>query len=226
MKSPSHLRMSNQPPQKKPVEFEEAINFVNKIKKGKQVHHRGLPGGCSTFPRALRLTCGSLLTFYLILQEQPSIHFAPSHRNAMLRDRSSAMPPMRQMHVDKKERTMGSYADHDLSVDRPDPDHDRALMKVDKEQRRRGEKEKERREDRERRERDRDDRDFDHDGSRDFNMQHFPHKRKSARRTEDLATEQLHPGMYGQEFAYCDKVKEKLRNPDDLPGISEVPPYF
>lgn len=22
-------------------------------------------------------------------------------------------------------------------------------------------------------------------------------------------------GMYGQEFAYCDKVKEKLRNPDD-----------
>lgn len=49
---------------------------------------------------------------------------------------------------------MGSYADHDLSVDRPDPDHDKALMKADKEQRRRGEKEKERREDRERRERD------------------------------------------------------------------------
>lgn len=103
------------------------------------------------------------------------------------------------MHCCQKERTMGSYADHDLSVDRPDPDHDRALMKVDKEQRRRGEKEKERREDRERRERDRDDRDFDHDGSRDFNMQHFPHKRKSARRTEDLATEQLHPGGEGDE---------------------------
>lgn len=90
----------------------------------------------------------------------------------------------------QKERPVGSYPEHDLSVDRPDLDHDRALMKVEKEQRRRSEKEKERREDRERR----DDRDFDHDGSRDFNMQRFPHKRKSTRRGEDLATDQLHQG--------------------------------
>lgn len=30
-----------------------------------------------------------------------STQFAPSQRNSMLRDRSSAMPPMRQMHIDK-----------------------------------------------------------------------------------------------------------------------------
>ncbi|BBG94142.1 SIN3-like 4 [Prunus dulcis] len=215
------LEDEQQPPQKKPVEFEEAINFVNKIKtrfQGDDHENKSITEVYQEVAALFQEHSDLLVEFTHFLPDTSgtaSIHFAPSHRNAMLRDRSSAMPPMRQMHVDKKERTMGSYADHDLSVDRPDPDHDRALMKVDKEQRRRGEKEKERREDRERRERDRDDRDFDHDGSRDFNMQHFPHKRKSARRTEDLATEQLHPGMYGQEFAYCDKVKEKLRNPDD-----------
>ncbi|XP_016647559.1 PREDICTED: paired amphipathic helix protein Sin3-like 4 isoform X1 [Prunus mume] len=253
------LEDEQQPPQKKPVEFEEAINFVNKIKtrfQGDDHVYKSFLDILNMYRKENKSITEVYQEVAALFQEHSdllvefthflpdtsgtaSIHFAPSHRNAMLRDRSSAMPPMRQMHVDKKERTMGSYADHDLSVDRPDPDHDRALMKVDKEQRRRGEKEKERREDRERRERDRDDRDFDHDGSRDFNMQHFPHKRKSARRTEDLATEQLHPGgegdenfaehlisssyddknsaksMYGQEFAYCDKVKEKLRNPDD-----------
>lgn len=81
--------------------------------------------------------------------------------------------------------------DRDLSVDRPDPDHDRSLMRVDKEQRRRGEKD--RREDRDRRERERDDREFDHDGNRDFNMQRFPHKRKAPSR------EPLHQGGEGDE---------------------------
>ena len=89
--------------------------------------------------------------------------------------------------------------DHDLSVDRPDPDHDRSLMKVDKEQRRRGEKDKERREDIERRERERDDRDFEHDGNRDFNVQRFPHKRKSGRKVEDSAGEQIHQSGDGDE---------------------------
>lgn len=94
-----------------------------------------------------------------------------------------------------------SHAERDLSVDRPEPDHERALMKLDKDQRRRGEKEKERREDRDRREHDRDrvDRDYEHDGRRDFNMHRFPHKRKSARRIDDPSTEHLHPGGEGDE---------------------------
>lgn len=92
---------------------------------------------------------------------------------------------------------MVSHADRDLSVDRPDPDHDRGVMRIDKEQRKRGEKEKERREDRERRERD--DRDFEQDGNGDSNMHRYPHKRKSGRRVEDSAAEQLHQGGEGDE---------------------------
>lgn len=92
---------------------------------------------------------------------------------------------------------MVSHTDRDLSVDRPDPDLDRAVMRLDKEQRKRGEKEKERRDDRERR--DRDDRDFEHDGNRDSSMHRYPHKRKSARRVEDSAAEQLHQGGEGDE---------------------------
>ncbi|KAM1303484.1 hypothetical protein ACFX2F_021293 [Malus domestica] len=242
-----------QPPQKKPVEFEEAINFVNKIKtrfQGDDHVYKSFLDILNMYRKENKSIQEVYQEVAALFQDHPDLlveftHFLPDttgtasihppHRNSMLRDRSSAMPTMRQMHADKKERTVGSYADHDLSVDRPDPDHDKALMKADKEQRRRGEKEKERREDRERRERD--DRDFDHDGSRDLNMQRFPHKQKSARRTED--TEQLQPGgeghenfaanlisfsyddknyaksMYGQEFAFCEKVKEKLRNPED-----------
>lgn len=94
---------------------------------------------------------------------------------------------------------MASHGDRDLSVDRPDPDHDRSLMKAEKEQRRRGEKEKERREDRDRRDRERDDRDFEHVVSRDFNMQRYPHKRKSTRRVEDSAGEQMQQGGDGDE---------------------------
>lgn len=91
------------------------------------------------------------------------------------------------------------------------------MMRADKEQRRRGEKEKERREDRDRRERDRDDRDYEHDGNRDFNMQRFPHKRKSARRVEDSAAE--HPdgdgdeafGMLPSSSTYDDKTSVKSK---------------
>lgn len=69
-------------------------------------------------------------------------------------------------------------------------------MRVEKEQRKRGEKD--RREDRDKRDRERDDKEFDHDGSRDFNLQRFPHKRKPSRRAED-SSEQLHQGGEGDE---------------------------
>ncbi|PON46541.1 Histone deacetylase interacting protein [Parasponia andersonii] len=249
-----------QPLQKKPVEFEEAINFVNKIKtrfQGDEHVYKSFLDILNMYRKENKSITEVYQEVATLFQDHPdllvefthflpdtsataSTHYPPSARNSMLRDKTSAMPTMRQIHVDKKERTMG---DCDLSVDHPDPDHDRSLMKVDKEQRRRGEKEKEkekeRREDRERRERERDDRDFDHDGNRDFNMQRYPHKRKSGRKVEDSAAEQIHQvgegdenfglrpisssyddknsakSIYGQEFAFCEKVKEKLRNADD-----------
>ncbi|XP_057948540.1 paired amphipathic helix protein Sin3-like 4 isoform X2 [Malania oleifera] len=247
-----------QPPVKKPVEFEEAINFVNKIK----TRFQGDDHVYKSFLDILNMYRKENKSISEVYQEVAALfhdhsdlldefthflpdssatattHHAPSGRNSILRDRSSAIPTMRQMHIDKKERTAASHADRD-SVDYPDHDHDRTLVRADKEARRRGEKEKERREDRDRRERERDDRDFEHDGCRDINnMQHLPHKRKSARRIEDSVDDQLHrigegaenigmrPGsssyddknalksMYNQEFIFCEKVKETLQNPD------------
>ncbi|XP_022151191.1 paired amphipathic helix protein Sin3-like 4 isoform X1 [Momordica charantia] len=249
----------DQPPQKKPVEFEEAINFVNKIKtrfQGDDHVYKSFLDILNMYRKENKSITEVYQEVAALFQEHPDLlveftHFLPdssaagsthfgSSRSFMLRDRHSAMPTMRQMQVDRKERTIVSHAERDLSVDRPEPDHDRALLKLDKDQRRRGEKDKERREDRDRREHDRDrvDRDYEHDGRRDFNMHRFPHKKKSARKIDDSSTEQLHPGgegdenfgvhpissyddknsaksIYSQEFAFCERVKEKLRNADD-----------
>ncbi|KAI4314256.1 hypothetical protein L6164_027183 [Bauhinia variegata] len=235
-----------QPPQKKPVEFEEAINFVNKIKnrfQGDDHVYKSFLDILNMYRKENKSIHEVYQEVAALFQDHPdlldefthflpdasataSLHFAQSARNSMLRDRSSAMPAGRQMHIDKRERAIASHGDRDLSVDRPDTDHDRPLMR-DKEQRRL--KEKDRREDRE----------FDNDGKRDFNMQHFLHKRKSGHRAEDSGADPLHQGgdvdehfdmrpmssacddkssvksMYSQELAFCDKVKEKLRNPED-----------
>ncbi|KAF7809233.1 paired amphipathic helix protein Sin3-like 4 isoform X1 [Senna tora] len=247
-----------QPLQKKPVEFEEAINFVNKIKS----RFQGDDHVYKSFLDILNMYRKENKSISEVYQEVASLfhdhpdlldefthflpdnsatastHNGPSARNSMLRDRSSAMPTVRQMHVEKRERTMASQGDHDLSVDPPDPDNDRVLTKAEKEQRRRVEKEKDLREERDRREREQDDRNYGHDGSRDFSMQRFLHKRKSGRRTEDAGAEPLHQAgdsdenfsmrpmsstcddkssvksMYSEEFAFCEKVKEKLRNSD------------
>ncbi|XP_073227098.1 paired amphipathic helix protein Sin3-like 4 isoform X1 [Cicer arietinum] len=160
-----------------------------------------------------------------------STHFA-SARNSLLRDRSSAMTTVRQMHVDKRERTTALHGDRDLSVNHPDPELDRGLMRPDKEQRRR-EREKDRREERDRRERERDDRDYDNnDGSRE----RLSHKGKSGHRAIDPGTEPLHDAdekfdmhpiasacedksslksMCSPVLAFLEKVKEKLSNPED-----------
>ncbi|KAF8399358.1 hypothetical protein HHK36_015223 [Tetracentron sinense] len=253
------LPLEDEPPLKKPVEFEEAINFVNKIKTRFQNDDHVYKSFLDIL-NMYRKENKSITEVYqevaVLFHEHRDlldefIHFlpdssataptqhAPYGRNSAMRrdERSPAIPQLRQMH---RERTLISHADRDLSVDRPDPDHDKAPMKVDKEQRKRTEKEKERKEDRDRRDRDRDDRDLEHDSNRDFNsMQRLPHKRKSGRRVEVSVAEQLHQGgegaenfgmhpisssyddknalksVYNQEFGFCEKVKEKLHNSDD-----------
>lgn len=94
--------------------------------------------------------------------------------------------------VCQREKIIASHGDHDLSVDRPDPDHDRGLIRTEKEQRRRVEKEKDHREERDRRERERDDRDYEHDGGQD--RERLSHKRKSDHRVEDSGAEPLVDG--------------------------------
>ncbi|ESW29526.1 hypothetical protein PHAVU_002G077800 [Phaseolus vulgaris] len=234
-----------QPAPKKPVEFEEAINFVNKIKtrfQGDDHVYKSFLDILNMYRKENKSITEVYQEVAAIFQDHPDLldeftHFLPdasaaasthyaSARNSILRDRSS-MPTVRPMHVEKRERTMVSHGDHDPSGDRPDLDHDRGLLRIEKE-RRRVDKEKERREDRDKREREKDDRDYEHDRER------FPHKRN--RKVEDSGAEPLLDAdenfvmrpmsstcddknslksMYSQELAFCEKVKEKLRNPDD-----------
>ncbi|KAF5726781.1 paired amphipathic helix protein Sin3-like 4-like isoform X3 [Tripterygium wilfordii] len=223
------LASDNEPPQKKPVEFDEAINFVNKIKtrfQGDDRVYKSFLDILNMYRKENKSISDVYMEVAALFEDHTDLltefrHFLPDTSAAgsvnyissgRFRDRSSGMPAMRQMVVDKRERTAASHSDRDLSVDRPDLDHDRGLMKTEKEQQRRGEKEEDRRDDRERRDHERDDRDFEHDGNRDFNMQR---KWKPGRRPEGSMGEQLHQGMISQELAFCEKVKEKLHNPDD-----------
>ncbi|XP_031386160.1 paired amphipathic helix protein Sin3-like 4 isoform X2 [Punica granatum] len=246
------ITLPEDPPQKKHVEFEEAINFVNKIK----TRFQGDDRVYKSFLDILNMYRKENKSIQQVYQEVAALfkdhvdlleefrHFLPdnssatsplchpSGRSSLLRDRSSTMPSIRPVQIDKKERVSGLHADHDVSVDRPDIDHDQALMKADKESRRRGDREEKRRDDRDRRDRDHDDRDCEHDSNRDISKQRFPQKRQSFRQGAD----QLHQdggddenfgalrgsssyddkiavkNMYSKEFAFFDKVKERLHD--------------
>ncbi|WJX87923.1 hypothetical protein P8452_70061 [Trifolium repens] len=239
------------PPLKKPVEFEEAINFVGKIKTRFQGNDRVY----KTFLDILNMYRKETKTITVVYQEVSALfqdhadlleefthflpdtsgaaaaHFASAPARNSLRDRNSAMPTVRQTHVEKREKTIALHADRDLGVDHSDPELDRGVMRADKEQRRR-EREKDRREERDRRERERDDRDYDNDGNREL----LSLKRKSGHRAVDAGTEPSHDAdekldmhhissasedksslknMCSPVLAFLEKVKEKLRNPED-----------
>ncbi|XAR48027.1 hypothetical protein NMG60_11030718 [Bertholletia excelsa] len=237
---PKGYEIQDEPPLvKKPVEFEEAINFVNKIK----ARFQGDDHVYKAFLDILNMYRKESKSIKEVYHEVASLfhehddllkefrHFlpdssaagplphAPSGRNYICRrdDKGSVLPLLQQNHVEKK--PIMSHADHDLSVDRPDNDYDNAMLRAEKEQRRRGDKE-DMREDREQREQDQDDRDDEQDG-----MQRFPYKRKlyEGGEAENFETcpcpssyddKTALKGMYTQEFAFCEKVKERLQNYD------------
>ncbi|KAK7317569.1 hypothetical protein RJT34_01918 [Clitoria ternatea] len=245
------LPLEDEPPQKKPVEFAEAINFVGKIKarfEGNDRVYKSFLDILNVYRKETKSITEVYQEVAVLFQDHPDLleeftHFLPdtsgtasthyaAARNSLLRDRSSAMPPVRQMHVDKRERTITPHGNRDLSVDHPDPELDRCMMRADKDQRRRGEKEKDHKEERDRREQERDDRDLDQDGSRE----HLSHKWKSGCMAEDSGGEPLHDtgenfgmlpmsstcedksslkSMCSPVLAYLEKVRDKLRNPED-----------
>lgn len=231
------------PEEKKPVEFEEAITFVNKIKNRFQSDdhvYKSFLDILNMYRRENKSIQEVYHEVAILFQNHHDLleeftHFLPdtsapadphvSAGRAFVRrdDRSSMMPGMRHPYVDKKERAYSSHGDRDLSVDRPDQEHDR--------QRRRAEKD--RKEERDRRDRDRDEKDIEHD-SRDID--NVPRKRsKPSRRGDESVAEQMHrngegaenfgtysispssfddknalKSVYTQEFHFCERVKEKL----------------
>ncbi|KAL5806692.1 hypothetical protein ACOSQ4_029425 [Xanthoceras sorbifolium] len=235
------LDEEHEAPPKKTVEFEEAISFVNKIKRRFQndehvyksfleilnmyrKEHKDINEVYSEVAALFEDHQDLLEEFTRFLPDSSAsslTHHAPYGRNATQRqnERSSAVPILRQMHMDKqrrRDRIITSHADRDLSVDRPEMEDDKALMKMQKEQRKRAEKEN-----RDRRS-DHDDREVELDNNRDF-MQRFPDKKKSARKSDGHGVnsnfssyddKDTLKSMYNQGFIFCDKVKEKLCSDD------------
>ncbi|RZB71211.1 Paired amphipathic helix protein Sin3-like 2 isoform D [Glycine soja] len=212
-------------PPKKTVEFEEAISFVNKIKKRFQndelvyksfldilnmyrKEHKDIGEVYSEVATLFKDHRDLLEEFTRFLPDTsaaPSTQHAPYIRNSLHRfnERGSMAPMIRQMPADKaqryrRDRLPSHDRDHDMSAERPELDDDKTMMNIHKEQRKR--------ESRERRMRDQDEREHDLDNNRDLNLQRFPDKKKSVKKAE---------GMYSQAFSFCEKVKEKLSSSDD-----------
>ncbi|KAL0874369.1 hypothetical protein Bca101_024074 [Brassica carinata] len=227
-------------PPNKTVEFEEAISFVNKIKKRFQ-HSEDV---YKSFLEILNMyrkddkditevynEVSTLFEDHLDLLEEFTRFLpeslAPHSAAQLIRSqaqryddrRRSGPPSVHRMLIDKdrrlRETAFASRGDRDHSVDRSDLNDDKALVKMHRDPRKRVQKEN-----RERRTRDLDD---DGEAAQD-NLHHFQEKKKSSRKTEGFDAYSGHTshyerdslkGMYNQAFVFCEKVKEKLCSQDD-----------
>lgn len=229
-------------PPKKTVEFNQAINFVNKIKKRFQndervyksfldilnmyrKEHKDINEVYSEVSALFEDHHDLLDEFARFLPDTsatPITHTVPYARNSNqhYNERNSTAPSARQTQIDKRRRdkVSSSHAERDLSVDRPEMEDDKGMVKVHKEQRKRADKENW-----DRRIHDQDDREPEHDSSRDFSLQPFLEKRNSSQKVEGFGNSNFAcyddkdniKSIYNQEFVFFEKVKEKLGNGDD-----------
>ncbi|OIW10525.1 hypothetical protein TanjilG_15897 [Lupinus angustifolius] len=134
----------DQPPPKKPVEFEEAINFIKTRFQGDDRVYKSFLDILNMYRKESRSITEVYQEVAALFQGHSNLlneftHFLPytsaaaasNHyvpaQNCIFRDSisSSTMLTMRQMHVDKRERIMASHGDRDPSLDCSDLDHDR-----------------------------------------------------------------------------------------------------
>ncbi|KAL2904207.1 Paired amphipathic helix protein Sin3-like 3 [Bienertia sinuspersici] len=199
------------PPAKKPVEFEEAINFVNKIK----LRFQGDDRVYKSFLDILNMYRKENKTISEVYQEVAALfrdhvdlldefkHFlpdtsaatqgqhGPSGRNSLLRDGNSPVPITRPMHADRK--------DGECNVEGSDVDNDK-LVKAEREKWR-FDKERDKRDGINRNE----------DSVRDQGAENYGPRGVSGSHDDRSALK----SMYSQEFAFCEIVKGRLHNPDD-----------
>ncbi|MBA0601021.1 hypothetical protein Gorai_004213, partial [Gossypium raimondii] len=200
----------NEAPPKKTVEFEEAISFVNKIKKRFQndeyvyksfldilnmyrKEHKDINEVYNEVASLFEDHPDLLDEFTRFLPDSsaaPLTEQVPYGRTSTQRynEQSSATPTLQHIQMDKATVTqrqrdwiMTAHADRGLSVDRPELDDDKDILKMQKDQRKRVEKDS-----RDRRTREHDD--PEHDNNRDFNLQRFPDKKRLGRKIEGFAS--------------------------------------
>ncbi|KAK1302225.1 Paired amphipathic helix protein Sin3-like 4 [Acorus calamus] len=229
-------------PQKKPVEFEEAINFVNKIKtrfQNDEHVYKAFLDILNMYRKEHKNITDVYQEVAILFRDHNDLleeftHFLPdtsgaahplhaSSGRSLLR-RDDRPISMRQGFIEKRDRHLTSQGDRDLSVDRPDIDHDKAVNR----DRRRPDKDRDRKDDRDRRDHDRDNKDIENDENRDLDS--IQRKRKSAsRKVDDSAADGaenfgMHPlgspnddkndlrSVYAEEISFFDKVRERLNN--------------
>ncbi|KQK08163.1 hypothetical protein BRADI_2g40052v3 [Brachypodium distachyon] len=213
---PKGYAIKSQDLEKKPVDFMEAISFVNKIKSRFQqedhvykaflgilnmyrMHNKSIQDVYEEVATLFHDHSDLLEEFKHFLPDTsaaPQVLTVPRGVSVKQGDRSPIMPSARNIHNIKRERPHPSTADRDISVDRPDLEHDP--------ERRRIEKEKGRKIDRDRR-------DYDKDGEYDSkDLDGGQHKRKPFPKKPEGTCAETHQGVYPQEFHFCEKVKEKL----------------
>ncbi|XP_047314701.1 paired amphipathic helix protein Sin3-like 2 isoform X2 [Impatiens glandulifera] len=225
-------------PPKRTVEFEEAIGFVNKIKKRFQndehvyksfldilnmyrKEHKGITDVYQEVSSLFADQSDLLDEFTRFLPETSATHVSfgrPSlHRYD---ERSSVITAPRQTPIDKqrrKDRIINSH-ERDQSVERNDYHDDKTIIKNQKDPKKRAEKES-----KERRNHDQDYKETEHNSNRDFIMQRNDKPKKNPK-FEDVGTSSVMASyddknalrsMYKEEFIFCDKVKERLGSSDD-----------
>ncbi|KAG4151231.1 hypothetical protein ERO13_D04G052000v2 [Gossypium hirsutum] len=223
-------------PPKKTVEFDEAISFVNKIKKRFQndeyvyksfldilnmyrKEHKDINEVYNEVASLFEDHPDLLDEFTRFLPDSsaaPLTEQVPYGRTSTQRynEQSSATPTLQHAYtwqLNVRDWIMTSHADRGLSVDRPELDDDKDILKMQKDQRKRVEKDS-----RDRRTREHDD--PEHDNNRDFNLQRFPDKKRLGRKIEGFASNderETFKSMCNQGFIFCEKVKERLCSSDD-----------
>ncbi|KAL8161565.1 hypothetical protein V2J09_013054 [Rumex salicifolius] len=215
--------LPEEPPVKKPVEFEEAINFVNKIKarfQGDDHVYKSFLDILNMYRRehkpieevykevaALFKDHHDLLTeFTNFLPDESK---GATGRNSILRDRISAIPTSQQMHADGD---ANATADRHIMAN-----PDKSLMRSDKELRRCSDI------DRDPRECERDPGFVQNDNGDYNNMHQLSSKHKAdegGEATENCGTQGYasyydDKGKYYQEFAFCEKLKDRVQSPNE-----------
>ncbi|XP_010453632.1 PREDICTED: paired amphipathic helix protein Sin3-like 2 [Camelina sativa] len=224
-------------PPRKTVEFEEAISFVNKIKKRFQ-HDELVYRSFLDILNMYRKDNKDITEVYnevsTLFEDHSDLleeftrflpdSLAPHTAAQLLRsqaqrydDRRSGPPLVPRMFMEKdrrRERVVASWGDRDHSVDRSDLNDDKATVKMHRDQRKRIDKDN----------RERRSRDFEDGEAEQDNLQHFSEKRKSSRKAEGFeaysgpasnSEKNNLKSMCNQAFVFCEKVKERLCSQDD-----------
>ncbi|VFQ95207.1 unnamed protein product [Cuscuta campestris] len=148
-------------PLRKPVEFDEAINFVNKIKarfQGDDYVYKSFLDILNMYRKESKSIAEVYQRVASLLHEHPDLleeftHFLPdtsattrarynSNRTHALHWDVKSSPLTRGKPLNDEKKAIASHADYDLSEDQSDPEHEKTMLRADKDLYRRVEKEK------------------------------------------------------------------------------------